>query len=90
MKYITRLARKNRTDEELGILSSGGLFDMFDNEIKFSYRLNDDEFDYIAKYMADEEIELFTNDNKTYDQKRKVIKLLEKYLEEYYDENRYI
>jgi hypothetical protein len=90
MNNISRLARKNRTDEELGILSSGGLFDLFDNEIKLSYRLNDDEFDYLAENMSDEDMGLFTNDNKIYDQKRKVIKLLEKYLEEYYDENRYI
>jgi hypothetical protein len=85
MKFISRLARKSRTDEELGILSSGGLLDLFDNEIKLSYRLNDDEFDYIAQNMSDEDMELFTNENKTYDQKIKVIKLLEKYLKEYYE-----
>ena len=42
---MSRISRKNRTD--LGLKSSGGVFDLFDNVIKEVWRVNDEESDFI-------------------------------------------
>ena len=46
-----RLERRNRTYGDLGIKSSGGMFDLFDNAIKEIYRINDNEYNYLFEKM---------------------------------------
>lgn len=40
--------------EEIEFKTQGGLFDLFDNEIKEAYNITDAEYDYIAENMTDE------------------------------------
>lgn len=75
-----RLDRKKRTCEDVGIKSSGGMFDLFDNAIKETFRVNDAEYDFIVENATDDELEFLITENMRYDQKRQVIKLLDKYL----------
>lgn len=77
---MERLKRKQRTEIDLGILSSGGMFDLFDNVFKSAFRINDDEFDYIATNANDEEINCLVVENPSFNQKRKIIEVLDKYL----------
>lgn len=53
-----RLKRKKRTNEDLGILDSGGLDTMADNAIKEAYRLNDAEYDFIAGFATDDQMDV--------------------------------
>lgn len=76
----TRLERKHRTPQELGIKGSGGLFDLMDNSIKQFYRINDEEYDHIAESLTPEEIEVFMNSTPTFAESRQKIHILNKYL----------
>lgn len=81
---MTRLSRKNRDYDEMGMVSSGGILDMFDNQIKNIYRINDEEYDYIALKMSDSELELIVKENLCYSEKKKVLSLLNEYLNKLY------
>ena len=75
-----RLLRKNRTNSECGIKTSGGVTDLFDNTIKSVWRINDQEYDSILEKMTDEEMDLFIKENPTFYEKRKMIILVERLL----------
>jgi hypothetical protein len=75
----TRLERRNRTDDELGILNKGGLLDLFDNGVKSAFRINDEEYDFISGELSDEEIKLLMSESYTFSEKRKVLAILSKY-----------
>ena len=77
---MSRLGRRNRTGEDLGLLDSGGMLDVIDNTVKSAFRINDKEYDFIADKLTNEEMELFLNENKSFSEKRKTLVLLEKYL----------
>lgn len=77
---MSRLKRKNRKDIEFK--NAGGLLDLFDNQIKATFRIDDKEFDYLAEVMSDEEISLFINENPTFTEKRQLLIMIEKYLNE--------
>lgn len=77
-----RSKRKNRTD--IKFLNHGGLTDLFDNVIKETYYINDDEYDYICEKATDEEIQIFVNEDATFSQKRQVLNFIDKYIEEFY------
>lgn len=80
---MKRLSRKNITDIDLGILTSGGMFDLVDNAIKESLRITDNEYDFIVEKTTDEELNLLIKENKTFSDKRKLSIILNKYLELY-------
>lgn len=77
---MSRLLRRYRTNKECGIKTSGGLTDLFDNLIKSTWRLTDEEFDNILKKMTDEEMDLFLTEKPTFEEKRKMIILVERLL----------
>ena len=77
---MSRLSRKNKTEDELGIKSSGGMFDLFDNQVKLTYRLTDKEYDKLAGDMTDEEMDIFLKDQLTFGEKRKLLQIYNKYL----------
>lgn len=77
-----RLDRKNRTEADMGIKGSGGMLDLFDNQIKLAHRLNDREYDTLAEKMTDEEMDVFLKDNLTFAEKRKLLAIYKKYLDE--------
>lgn len=80
---MKRLSRKNITDIDLGILASGGMFDLVDNAIKESLRITDKEYDFLVEKTTDEELNLLIKENKTFSDKRKLSIILNKYLELY-------
>ena len=77
---MSRLLRRYRTNKECGIKTSGGLTDLFDNIIKSTWRLTDEEFDSILEKMTDEEMDLFLTEKPTFEEKRKMIILVERLL----------
>jgi hypothetical protein len=79
---MSRLARKNRTYEDINLVGSGSVHDAFDNAIKEIYRITDDEYDYIAEKMTEEESQIFVTMEPTYAQKRKLIEIFNKYINE--------
>ncbi len=84
---MERLKRKNRTLEDLGIVSNGGMADLIDNAVKEIYRINDKEYDYIAENTTDEDLGILMETDLagkelTFSHKREVIRVLDKYLKE--------
>jgi hypothetical protein len=81
---ISRCKRRFRTNEDIGIVSKGGLNDLFDNQFKSAFRINDDEYDYLAENLTDEDSYYFIEEPLTFGECRILIKLLESYLTDYY------
>ncbi len=44
---------------EIEFKEKGSIFDLFDNQLKAAYNITDDEYDYIAENMTDEELSTF-------------------------------
>ncbi len=84
---MSRLSRKNRTCEDLGIKSSGGMLDLFDNVIKEAFRITDDEFDFLAENITDEDMKIMFNENPSFAEKRQCLLIVEKYVTEYNAKN---
>ncbi len=85
---MSRLSRRNRTNSDCGIKKSGGLTDLFDNVIKSAWRITDEEYDNILEKMTDEEMSLFLTEKPNFEEKRRMILLVERLLSlsEYRDE----
>jgi len=45
--------------EEIQFKNSSGLDVLFDNQVKSAYNITDEEYDYIAENMSDEELSIF-------------------------------
>jgi hypothetical protein len=73
---MSRLSRKNRQLD----LNGGGLLDLMDNYIKKLWRIDDIELDRIFSKMSDEDLEFFIQDGYTFEEKRKLVLLIEKYI----------
>lgn len=78
---MSRLSRKNRTNRECDIKSSGWITDLLDNVVKETWRINDQEYDFILERMTDSEMDLFLKENPTFAEKRKMIILVERLLD---------
>jgi len=61
-------------------LNGGGLLDLMDNYIKKLWRIDDLELDRIFSKMSDEDLEFFIQDGYTFEEKRKLVLLIEKYI----------
>lgn len=99
---VTRISRKNLTQEDLDIVTksknkeidfnghkiavNSGLTDMFDNDFKMIYRLNDAMYDYVADKGSDDELDVLTKEAVTFYDKRKMILVLNKLTKQYYDD----
>ena len=78
---MSRIKRRKWSSKDFGILNKGGVFDLFDNTIKSTYRITDDEYDFLCVALSDEEFDIFLeNKNLNFSHGRKVITLLNKYL----------
>jgi hypothetical protein len=77
---MSRLARKNRTNEDLGIMGHGGMLDLFDNQLKLCFRINDAEYNYLCDVMSDDEIGIMVDEATTFKQKRLMLTVIEGYL----------
>ena len=80
---LSRLGRRNRTYEDLGIKNKGGMLDLFDNTIKEIYRITDDEYDYIAENLTDGEMTLFVAEKLTFGEKKQCLSIVENQLANY-------
>jgi len=75
-----RIERRKWTNGQIGLKSSGGITDLFDNAIKGNLRINDEEYDFICENMTDEEMDLICKEELSISEKRKLLITLEKYL----------
>lgn len=64
----------------MGIMNSGGMFDLFDNMVKLNLRITDEEYDAFIEVATDEEMDLFVTDKPSFAEKRKIIDLLNKHV----------
>jgi hypothetical protein len=82
---MSRLSRKNRTYGDIGHKSSGGIMDLFDNEVKSAFRINDEEYDYLIEKMSDDELGLFVGkpEGLNFSEKRSLINIVEGYLKNF-------
>jgi hypothetical protein len=78
---MSRLSRKKWEIKDFGPKYTKGLFGMLDASIKQGYRITDDEYDFICGEASDEELDLFLEEKKSFNQKRLVIQLLHKYIQ---------
>ena len=86
MLYISRCKRKFRDKKELKLVNKGGITDLFDNVIKESFRITDDEYDYIVENVSDDEIGYLVSEEMAFSEKRECLKIIEKYLTKLYNE----
>lgn len=84
MRDVTRLSRRNRTD--IKIAGSGGILDLVDNVVKEAFRIDDDEYDYIAEQATDDELTYLLQESVSFSDKRILITILQKYMTRYYAE----
>lgn len=57
-----------------------GIFDLFDDVMKGAFNLNDAEYDYICNNATDEELSILTISKPTFSEKRQMITIRNKYL----------
>lgn len=82
--------------EEIQFKSEGGLFDLVDNQIKAAYNITDEEYDYIAEHMDEEEVSIFVDGGGlgsddgiiTFSTIRKALEIRNKYLKQYNEINK--
>lgn len=60
---MTRFERKNRTD--INYKGQGGLGDIFDDAMKGTWYITDDEYDFILEHASDEELDLILPNEKS-------------------------
>jgi len=77
---MSRLNRRYRTAEDLGLMNRGGMHDLFDNQIKSAFRINDREYNFLCNVMNDDEIGIMVDNATTFTQKRLLISTIEKFL----------
>lgn len=81
---MTRLERKNRTDIEYK--ERGSLFDIFDNEVKSVWRINDEEYDYLCEMEAEDYICI--DEKSTYSEVKEAISKINEHLSNFHNENK--
>lgn len=75
---------KNRNRRDIEFMDHGSIPDLLDNHMKAVLRINDDEYDFICEKASDDEIEILcVQENITFQEKRKIIIVLTKYLKLY-------
>lgn len=79
-----RLNRKNKINDEFRPAGKISIFDLFDDSIKQIYRIDDNEYDYIAENITDEESDLFLAEKLNFHEKRKLLIMLDTYLNKFY------
>jgi hypothetical protein len=73
--------------EEIEFKGSGGLLDVFDDYVKGLYNITDEEYDFIASKMSDEEMGIFVSlidvSKVPFSQKRMALEIRNKYLKQF-------
>jgi hypothetical protein len=73
--------------EEIEFKGSGGLLELFDDYVKGLYNITDEEYDFMAERMSDEEMSIFVGpidvSKVPFSQKRMALEIRNKYIKEY-------
>jgi hypothetical protein len=80
---LSRSTRKGWKPEEYRERGSG-IFAMFDYAIKEHYRINDEEYNYIAEKLTEDELDLFISNGISFSERRQQMEIRKKYLREFY------
>jgi hypothetical protein len=72
---MTRLDKKHTYQEE-EISTSSGLFGIMDSVMLKTYRVTNEELDKICEIATDDELELFTKEDRTFTESRKLLTFL--------------
>lgn len=79
---MSRLKRKQRPLEVLGLKNSGNILDLFDNDFKQSFYLTDEEYNLLMEQCSEEELEILAFVRKvTYSDMKKALTIIDKYIE---------
>ncbi len=62
---MTRLERKSNFQEQDSMDAGRGVFGLMDGVMMKVFRINDDELDKICELATDDELELFTKEDRT-------------------------
>jgi len=73
---MTRLERKNNFQEQDSMDAGRGIFGLMDGVMMKVFRINDDELDKICKLATDDELELFTKEDRTIRESRQLLTFL--------------
>lgn len=80
---MSREKRKLRTD--IVFKGCGGITDAFDDAIKSTWFINDEEYDYISENATDGELDLFLGGNGKFSDKKKAIATVDRLIDEMYN-----
>jgi hypothetical protein len=74
-----------RLDRKLGFTSNelmggSGIGGLIDATIMETFRITDEEYDYLCEHMTDEEMNLFISDSLSFSDKRKLVIMLDVYI----------
>lgn len=75
---MTRLERKNRSD--IKYMEEGGFFDMFDNAVKQTWRVDDEEYNLLCA-MPNQILDFLTENKMTYAKAKKALYFTNKILD---------
>jgi len=75
--------RLDRKFTNVGITCIGNLFSLMDGAIKESFRINDDEYEYLLNEITDEELDIIFKDENSFSNKRESILILDKYIKKH-------
>lgn len=78
---MSRLKRKQRPLEVLGLKNSGNILDLIENDFKQLFYLTDREYTLILKQCSAEELEILALSGKvTYSNMKKALNIIDKYI----------
>lgn len=77
---MSRRQRKLRTD--IVFKGCGGLMDAFDNAVKSTWYINDEEYDYICEKATDVELDLFLGKSGKFSDMKKALEFVDKSIDE--------
>ena len=73
---MTRLERKSNFQEQDGMDAGRGVFGLMDGVMMKVFRINDDELDKICELATDDELELFTKEDRTISESKQLLMFL--------------
>ena len=73
---MTRLERKGNFQEKDGMDPGRGIFGLMDGVMMKVFRINDDELDKICELATDDELELFTKEDRTISESKQLLTFL--------------
>jgi len=65
-------------------IGSSGIFDLFDDSMKFGFNITDEEYDFICENASDEDLDsLILSEGSSFSSRRRALEVRNKYLELY-------